>query len=98
MSIKITSITIVDRELTDNGKRLLGFFAIDIDGLCIRGCQLVKTEKRGIAFYPPRIDGPAGELRAVEITDDSLRHKIMTAALDAYRLLGGAYGDWEPRA
>ena len=98
MNIKITSVSIVDRDFADGGKRLLAYFTVDIGGLRIRGCQLMKTAKRGITFYPPRIEGPAGGLRSVEIADDSLHHKIMTAALDAYRLLGGAYGEWEPRA
>ncbi len=64
----------------------------------MNGCALVRTSMNGLTVLPPKLEGQEALRRSVVIADTSLRHRIMDAARNAYRGLGGTEAEWMPRA
>jgi len=96
--VKISGIRVLHRprEVGERGASILAYFDCTVSGLTLLGCTLVRTGKRGLVANPPTIPGPEAQRRAVFITDNALRHRMMEAARTAYKALGGEHAEWEP--
>lgn len=71
------------------GQRIVAHFDVDIVGIQIRGCALIRTENDGVAISTPNVNAERAQ-RGVTIVDASLRSAVTFAAREAYRKLGGA--------
>ena len=84
--VTITGITL------NRGKgrcNVIAYFNASICGLIeLRGCSLIRTEKDGLAVYPPRLD-KNDPRRGVSIIDTQLLNAMQVAARKAYRAIGG---------
>jgi hypothetical protein len=83
--IAITSISLLRN--TDDGRRLVAMFDVEIAGIAIKGCALVRTEKGGVAINTPHV--PGARERGVWFTDALLHNAVIVSARKAYRALGG---------
>lgn len=90
-NVRITGMTVVEQEPNELGFRILAYFDCKVWGLRLRGCTMVAAPDGKLCISPPRIPGPAGERRAVHITDPHLRARMEAVALPAYRALGGSW-------
>ncbi|MBB3934286.1 hypothetical protein [Aureimonas phyllosphaerae] len=87
--IKITGLNrMLNPKANAVGQMVLAEFNCIANGLRLRGCALVKTDKGGLTAWAPKIDVNHAR-RSVQFADDNLRHAIMMHARDAYRALGG---------
>lgn len=66
----------------------MAHFDVEIVGIQIRGCALIRTENDGVAISTPNVNAERAQ-RGVTIADASLRSAITFAAREAYRKLGG---------
>ncbi|WP_376959653.1 hypothetical protein ABNQ39_07020 [Azospirillum sp. A26] len=98
--VTITGIRVLHRprEVGHRGSSILAYFDCNMGGLTLLGCTLVRTGNRGLVANPPTIPGPEAQRRAVFITDNAMRHRLMEAARAAYKMLGGLHAEWEPTA
>lgn len=88
--IQITGITFADHKIADTGRRIIAFFDVDVFGVEIRGCKLVRTEKDGLTVTAPTIDGErSAPRRSVSFKADATRSAVLRAVRGAYRALGG---------
>lgn len=98
--IRIIGVNIVDptKRVSKNGTSLsLAFFDVVANGIEMRGCSFVRTNKYGLTVFPPRLEVPsATNRRSVVFADDSLREAVIHAVQKAYQALGGTEGDWLP--
>lgn len=78
------------------GSTVLALFDCEANGFTFRRCAFVRTSRRGLTVWGPKLE-ERGEARAVLIHDDQLRSVMVREAQAAYRAMGGADGDWEPR-
>lgn len=74
-------------DVQPNGLRLLARFIVQVGGIIIPGCGLLRTERDGLAIALPKL--AANRQPRVQITDDAVRSAITTAAREAYKMLGG---------
>jgi hypothetical protein len=98
--IKITSLEIVNGRVNGLGLAPVAFFSADVRGMRIKGCQLMRTERDGLAVWLPtfRAEKGSGEPhKSVAITDDSLLHALLAAARGVYKAMGGTAGEWTQR-
>ena len=95
--VKVTGFTVREKEMK-NGNLRLGFFDCELPGMRLTGCSLVRTRQGGFVAFPPRLDGVGGHQQAIHVTDTSWRQAMMEGARAAYVALGGAHGEWTPRA
>ena len=101
MEIQITSINLVGRRTSmRTGLRDIAQFNCDIGRLVrLKGCRLMRTDTNGLTVWLPTFHDEKGVvLKSVAIIDDSLRHRLMEAARNAYRALGGTEAEWVPHA
>lgn len=76
------------------GRRIVAHFDVDIVGIQIRGCALIRTENDGVAISTPNVNVDHAQ-RGVRIADAALRSAVTFAAREAYRKLGGSdLPDW----
>lgn len=88
--IQITGITFADQKIADTGRRIIAFFDVDVCGIEIRGCKLVKTEKDGLTVTTPALDGDRTvQRRSVVFKSDATRAAVLGKVRNAYRVLGG---------
>lgn len=88
--VKITGVNIRrNPKANATGTRVLAYFDCEARGFVIAGCALAVTEKNGLTVWPPKLNGKDDPVRRLSIADDSLRHAMMSAAKDAYKLMGG---------
>jgi len=97
-SISITGLSQVRRlKPGATGNIPIAYFDCTVNGIELIGCVLVRTERRGIAVWPPKIPSSEDIRRGVGFSDSSLRAAIQKAARDVYRNMGGQHAEWEPR-
>jgi len=99
--LKITALEMIDGRTNQAGLTPVAFFSIDLRGIRIKGCQLMRTEKDGLTVWLPTFHaekGTGGPHKSVTIIEDQLRHAVLTAARSAYRALGGTEAEWRPRS
>jgi hypothetical protein len=70
------------------GRRIVAHFDVEIVGILIRGCALIRTEKDGLAIALPQLDTQWAQ-RGVSFVDNSLRSAVTFAACEAYKKMGG---------
>lgn len=95
IEIKIIGLNISDARPWENGDRLLAHFDVEVNGFQIRGCQLIRTARRGFIARPPRIEGPHGEKGCIKIIDEQLRGQLCDVVRRKYVAFGGQHGDWD---
>jgi hypothetical protein len=95
-SVAVTGLSQVrNLKQGNNGYTPIAYFDATVNGIDLIGCVLVRTARRGIAVWPPKI--PSDEIRrGVGFADNSLRAAIQKAARDVYRSMGGQHAEWEP--
>ena len=76
------------------GSTVLAWFDCQVNGFLIQGCAFVRTARRGLTVWPPKIDGPESTRRSVTFADEKLRKEMVREAQSAYRALGGTDGEW----
>jgi hypothetical protein len=96
--ITIVGITMAAGKPNRAGNRIIAFFDAELAGLRMNGCALVRTPRAGMTVTPPKMEGPEAARRSVIILDSALRHRLLEAAREAYRRLGGLEAEWEPGA
>lgn len=97
--IRITGLSMVTKaQPHPSGVQFLAYFDAEVRGFALRGCVLVKTAKNGLVALPPKVEAPDASRRSIAIIDNSLRHQLMMAARDVYRMMGGTEAEWTPRA
>lgn len=93
--VTITGLTrITEPKPNKGGSTVLAWFDCDTGSFALQGCAFVRTARRGLTVWPPKIDGKEGARRAVAITDESLRKAMVSRAQETYRALGGTDGEW----
>lgn len=93
--ITITGLTrIPDPKPNKGGSTVLAWFDCETSGFALQGCAFVRTARRGLTVWPPKIEGRESVRRAVSIADEALRKAIVRQAQETYRALGGADGEW----
>ena len=96
--VEITSLTRIEKlKANKAGCIIIAFFDCEARGIKFTGCALVRTPKNGLVAWPPKLDDEDTR-RRVRITDDSLRHAMMSHAREAYRALGGTDAEWIGRS
>jgi len=90
-------LSIVDGHPNRGGSRILAYFDVIAGGIRMNGCAPVRTSMNGLTVWPPKLEGQEALRRSVVIADNSLRHRIMDAAREAYRSLGGTEAEGMPR-
>ena len=76
------------------GSTVLAWFDCQVNGFLMQGCAFVRTARRGLTVWPPKIDGPESSRRSVTFADEKLRKEMVREAQSAYRALGGTDGEW----
>ena len=76
------------------GSTVLAWFDCQVNGFLMQGCAFVRTARRGLTVWPPKIDGPESTRRSVTFADEKLRKEMVREAQSAYRALGGTDGEW----
>lgn len=76
------------------GSTVLAWFDCQANGFLMQGCAFVRTARRGLTVWPPKIDGPESTRRSVTFADEKLRKEMVREAQSAYRALGGTDGEW----
>lgn len=76
-----------------NGYTPIAYFDCTVNGIDLIGCVLVRTARRGIAIWPPKIPSSEDIRRGVGFADNSLRSAIQKAARDVYRGMGGQHAE-----
>lgn len=93
--VSITGLTrITDPKPNKGGSTVLAWFDCEANGLALHGCAFVRTPRRGLTVWPPKLDGKEGARRHVGITDEHLRKAMVDRAQETYRKLGGTDGEW----
>lgn len=93
--VTITGLTrITEPKPNKGGSTVLAWFDCDTGSFALQGCAFVRTARRGLTVWPPKIDGKESARRAVAITDESLRKAMVSRAQETYRALGGTDGEW----
>lgn len=93
--VTITGLTrITDPKPNKGGSIVLAWFDCETSGFALQGCAFVRTARRGLTIWPPKIEGRDSARRAVSITDKSLRKAMVSQAQETYRALGGTDGEW----
>lgn len=96
-AVEIMGLTRVAKPKANNaGFIILAYFDCEARGIEFTGCALVRTPKKGLVAWAPKLDDDTR--RGIRITDDSLRHKMMMQAREAYRALGGTDAEWIGRS
>ena len=88
MITRVTGINLVRRDLARDGTRVLAFIDLNVNGVALRGCALVRTAKEGLALRPPRLDHKDARF-GVGFIDSALQHAALEAARAAYSAVGG---------
>jgi hypothetical protein len=98
-SVTITGlVTVRDLKPSADGHTILAYFSADVGVFSFKGCLLVRTARRGIAAWLPRLDDKrAHGNRSVTLNDEPTRNALLQAARDTYRLMGGKHAEYEPR-
>lgn len=93
--VSITGLTrITDPKPNKGGSTVLAFFDCEANGVSLHGCAFVRTSRRGLTVWPPKIEGRDDSRRCVAITDQQLRQAMVSKAQETYRALGGTDGEW----
>lgn len=93
--VTITGLTrITDPKPNKGGSIVLAWFDCETSGFALQGCAFVRTARRGLTVWPPKIEGRESARRAVSIADESLRKVMVSQAQETYRALGGTDGEW----
>lgn len=96
----MTDVTIMGLNRVSNpkpnkgGSTVLAWFDCQVNGFLMQGCAFVRTARRGLTVWPPKIDGPESTRRSVTFADEKLRKEMVREAQSAYRALGGTDGEW----
>lgn len=96
----MTDVTIMGLNRVSNpkpnkgGSTVLAWFDCQVNGFLMQGCAFVRTPRRGLTVWPPKIDGPESTRRSVTFADEKLRKEMVREAQSAYRALGGTDGEW----
>ena len=96
----MTDLTIMGLNRVSNprpnkgGSTVLAWFDCQVNGFLMQGCAFVRTARRGLTVWPPKIDGPESTRRSVTFADEKLRKEMVREAQSAYRALGGTDGEW----
>lgn len=96
----MTDVTIMGLNRVSNpkpnkgGSTVLAWFDCQANGFLMQGCAFVRTARRGLTVWPPKIDGPESTRRSVTFADEKLRKEMVREAQSAYRALGGTDGEW----
>jgi len=96
----MNTVTIVGLDRVGNpkpnkgGSTVLAWFDCQVNGFLMQGCAFVRTARRGLTVWPPKIDGPESSRRSVTFADEKLRKEMVREAQSAYRALGGTDGEW----
>lgn len=84
--IAITGLTrTVDKKV---GRRIIAYFDVQICGLLIRGCALIRTANDGLTISTPRLETDPAR-RGVSFTSDAVRNAVCALARKTYRVMGG---------
>lgn len=86
--LRITGFTLMTREVSTSGNKLLARFDCRIGAVELRNCGLLLTAAGGIAVKPP-YDRSEGSRPLVTIADDKTRHQLQKSATQIYRSMGG---------
>jgi len=88
--MKITSLRLVTNPRRwECGDTLLAFFNVNVAGVQMRDCMLIRGGRTGeLIAQPPRGETARGE-RAVRFVDPQTRKAISEAAVQAFLDLGG---------
>jgi len=93
-TVTITGLNRVTRpKVGSNGFTILAYFDCEANGFSLLGCAFVRTPRRGLTVWPPKLEGPDTR-RSLTITNDQLRQEMARQAQAAYRALGGTDGEW----
>lgn len=93
--VSITGLTRIARPQPNKGGTIvLAFFDCNANGLALHGCAFVRTARRGLTVWPPKLDGIEASRRSVSIADEQLRSVMVRQAQASYRALGGTDGEW----
>lgn len=93
--VSITGLTrITDPKPNKGGSTVLAWFDCEANGIALHGCAFVRTARRGLTVWPPKIEGRDDSRRCVAIADETLRREMITRAQETYRALGGTDGEW----
>jgi hypothetical protein len=77
-----------------DGSRIIAHFDVELFGIEIRGCALIRTVKDGVAISTPHLSNQSAQ-RGVWFTDVRLNNGVLRAAREAYRRMGGIdLPDW----
>lgn len=90
-NVRITGMTVVDKEPNEHGFRILAYFECKLWSLRLVGCTMLVSPEGDLRVSPPRIPGPLGERKAIHITDENLRERLIAKALPVYWALGGTW-------
>ncbi|MCK9541367.1 MAG: hypothetical protein M0R03_04975 [Novosphingobium sp.] len=93
--LTITGLSRVpDPKPNKGGSTVLAWFDCQANGFALHGCAFVRTSRRGLTVWPPKIEGKDGSRRSVTISDERLRRAMVDRAQETYRALGGTDGEW----
>lgn len=93
--VNITGLNrITDPKPNKGGSTVLAFFDCETGGFSLHGCAFVRTARRGLSVWPPKVGGTDDSRRSVAITDEQLRKAMTRRAQETYRALGGTDGEW----
>jgi hypothetical protein len=95
--VSITGLTrITDPKPNKGGSTVLAWFDCEANGIALHGCAFVRTARRGLTVWPPKIEGREDSRRCISIADEQLRKAMVDRAQETYRTLGGTDGEWMP--
>lgn len=89
MSIQIVGLILKNNPAPDpDRRRIVAHFDVEISGLRVQGCALIRTDKGGVAMSLPNVDLDHVR-RGLSFVDPLLQNACIAAAREAYKALGG---------
>lgn len=93
--VNITGLTRITAPRPNaGGSTVLAWFDCEANGFAFHGCAFVRTPRRGLTVWPPKIEGRDDSRRSITIADEHLRKAMVSRAQATYRALGGTDGEW----
>lgn len=83
---------------TPNKKRhtILAFFDLQLPGVLLKGCALVRYKNGNVVSWPPKIEDRPHPKRRVLFTDEAMARAITDKAVTAFYAMGGTDDELHP--